>query len=70
MATMMCRALGFDINGDWAGNAAAAYMVFTDVPEDYWAGRHRNGGLPRSHVRRCNGCFRPRRAPRGLKLSR
>jgi hypothetical protein len=37
MATMICRALDLDINGDWAGNAAAAYQIYEDVPKDYWA---------------------------------
>ncbi len=60
MATMMCRALGFDINGDWAGNAAAAYMVFADVPEDYWA----QGAIVMVDYLGlmcgdANGCFRP-----------
>ncbi len=37
MATMICRALDLDLNGDWAGNAAAAYLLYEDVPKDYWA---------------------------------
>ena len=37
MATMICRALGLDINDDWAGSAAAARLVFEDVPRGYWA---------------------------------
>jgi murein DD-endopeptidase MepM/ murein hydrolase activator NlpD len=37
MATMICRALDLDINGDWAGNAAGAYQLYEDVPKDYWA---------------------------------
>jgi len=37
MATMMCRALGTDLNEDWAGGAAAAYLIFDDVPAGYWA---------------------------------
>ncbi|MFH0915347.1 MAG: S-layer homology domain-containing protein [bacterium] len=37
MATMMCRAMGSDPNGGWAGSAAAAYLLFEDVPKSYWA---------------------------------
>jgi murein DD-endopeptidase MepM/ murein hydrolase activator NlpD len=37
MATMMCRALGSDPNDSWAGTAAAAYLVYKDVPKGYWA---------------------------------
>jgi hypothetical protein len=37
IATMICRALGTDANGDWAGDAAAAYLLFKDVPRGYWA---------------------------------
>ena len=37
MATMMCRALGSDPNENWAGTAAAAYLVYKDVPKGYWA---------------------------------
>ena len=37
MATMICRALDLDINDDWAGRAAAAYQLYEDVPEGYWA---------------------------------
>lgn len=37
MATMMCRALGSDPNDGWAGAAAAAYLVYNDVPKGYWA---------------------------------
>jgi S-layer homology domain/Peptidase family M23 len=37
MATMMCRALGSDPDGGWAGAAAAAYLVYHDVPKGYWA---------------------------------
>jgi hypothetical protein len=37
MATMICRALGSDPNTDWAGAAAAAYLLYPDVPEGYWA---------------------------------
>jgi murein DD-endopeptidase MepM/ murein hydrolase activator NlpD len=37
MATMMCRAMGSDPNDSWAGAAAAAYLVYRDVPKGYWA---------------------------------
>ncbi len=37
MATMMCRALGSDPNENWAGTAAAAYLVYKDVSKGYWA---------------------------------
>ena len=37
MATMICRAMDFDINDDWAGRAAAAYLLYEDVPQGYWA---------------------------------
>jgi hypothetical protein len=37
MATMVCRALGSDPNTGWAGDAAAAYLIFRDVPKGYWA---------------------------------
>jgi hypothetical protein len=37
MATMICRAMGADPNGDWAGDAAAAHLLFNDVPRGYWA---------------------------------
>jgi hypothetical protein len=37
MATMICRALGSDPNSAWAGQAAAAYLLFRDVPQGYWA---------------------------------
>ena len=37
MATMVCRAMGSDPDGDWAGAAAAAYLLFEDVPKGYWS---------------------------------
>ena len=37
MATMVCRALGTDPNKGWVGDAAAAYLIFHDVPQGYWA---------------------------------
>jgi len=37
MATMMCRAMGSDPNENWAGAAAAAYLLYQDVPKGYWA---------------------------------
>ncbi|MCL5736222.1 MAG: S-layer homology domain-containing protein [Actinobacteria bacterium] len=37
MATMICRALGSDPNNNWAGSAAAAYLLYRDVPAGYWA---------------------------------
>ncbi len=37
MATMICRAMGSDPNPDWANSAAAAYLIFDDVPQGYWA---------------------------------
>lgn len=37
MATMICRAMGADINDDWAGAAADAHQLYQDVPEGYWA---------------------------------
>ena len=60
MATMMCRALGLDINGDWAGDAAAAYQLYEDVPQDYWA----QGAIVMVDYLGlmcgdCSGCFRP-----------
>ena len=37
IAAMICRALVTDPDGDWAGDAAAAYLLFKDVPRGYWA---------------------------------
>jgi hypothetical protein len=37
MAAMICRAMGTDPNSGWTGSAAAAYLVFHDVPKGYWA---------------------------------
>jgi murein DD-endopeptidase MepM/ murein hydrolase activator NlpD len=37
MATMICRALGSDPNSAWANSAAAAYLIYHDVPQGYWA---------------------------------
>jgi hypothetical protein len=37
MATMICRALGSDPNTAWANSAAAAYLIYHDVPQGYWA---------------------------------
>jgi len=60
MATMICRALGADLDDDWAGDVTAADVPFEDVPQGYWA----QGavvmvdylGLMRGDA---NDCFRP-----------
>jgi hypothetical protein len=60
MATMMCRALGSDPNDGWAGTAAAAYLVYNDVPKGYWA----QGAILMTNYLGllcgdANSCFRP-----------
>ncbi len=60
MATMICRALGFDINDGWAGRAAAAHLLYGDVNPGYWA----QGAIAMVDYLglMCgdtNGCFRP-----------
>ncbi len=60
MAAMMCRAMNVDIDGTWAGDASTTYLLYQDVPQDYWA----QGsifmvdylGLMQGDA---NGCFRP-----------
>ena len=37
MATMMCRALGDELNAQAAGTGSAAYRLYGDVPNGYWA---------------------------------
>ena len=37
MATMICRAMGSGANTAWANSAAAAYLIYKDVPQGYWA---------------------------------
>jgi hypothetical protein len=37
MATMICRAMGLDINGSSMGAAALANQLYEDVPRGYWA---------------------------------
>jgi hypothetical protein len=60
MATMICRALGSDPNDGWAGTAAAAYLVYKDVPKGYWA----QGAILMTNYLGllcgdAKGCFRP-----------
>ncbi len=60
MATMICRALGSDPNDGWAGTAAAAYLVYKDVPKGYWA----QGAILMTNYLGLlcgdtKGCFRP-----------
>ena len=37
MATMVCRALGFDTEQEWVRDLAASYHQYNDVPPGYWA---------------------------------
>lgn len=60
MATMICRALDLDINDTWAGRAAAAYLLYEDVPQGYWA----QGAIAMVEYLGlmcgdADGCFRP-----------
>ncbi|MBN1322256.1 MAG: S-layer homology domain-containing protein [Thermoleophilia bacterium] len=59
MATMICRALGLDVNGEWIASPDGE-PLYKDIPADYWA--HGAIFVVDYYGLMCgdaNGCFRP-----------